>query len=128
MSIWCSTVAVGFDRCMTWPKRPTGGTVRKYADGWSNHYPDSEVEGPAVIDLATIPAWCVPGHEEDFSYRKVGPWLRMGVFGEGVNHWTKKTEYADATVVLNESAVRALRDHLDEWLTQPKARPRRSAA
>lgn len=35
---------------------------------------------------------------------------------------------ADATVVLNPAAARALRDELDGWLAQPKARARRERA
>lgn len=132
MSIWCSSHVVGFDQRAGWAKRPTGGTVRAYAEGWSNHYPTNDVEGPAAIDLATVPVWCVPGHHDETpgSERRCGPWLRMTVTAEGTDHWNggPTPYYSTTTVVLNERAARALRDHLDEWLSRPKARPRKGAA
>jgi len=130
VSIWCSTHTVGFDRFAEWAKRPTGGAVRAYAEGWSNHYPTADVEGPAAIDLATIPTWCVPGHRaaNPDAERRCGPWLRLTVAADGTDHRKGEPYYSTTTVVLNENAARALRDHLDEWLARPKARPRRERA
>lgn len=124
-----SCATIGFDRWINWAKRPTGGTVRAYSKGWLNHYPTNDVEGPAAIELATIPSWCVPGHYEEHTAaaeRRCGPWLRMTVAAEGDDYWKKPAEpyYSSTTVVLNERAAKALRDHLDEWLARPKARPK----
>lgn len=129
MSIWNSAHVVGFERWNGWAKRPLGGTVRAYAEGWSNHYPTNDVEGPAAIELATIPVWCVPGHHDEDDDR-LGPWLRVTVTAEGTDHWKDGPTpyYSTTTVVLNERAASALRDHLDHWLARPKARPRKGTA
>jgi hypothetical protein len=142
MSIWCSWEHIGTDP-RDWreadgtpvPKTAARGDVLSYAQGWSNHYPDhtGEAERPAVLALAHIAPWCVPGNrEEEVDHDAVGPWLRLEVAApETLNFWAKDDhgnpspaiEEEGATVVLDEEAVRSLRDDLTRWLDSPKARP-----
>lgn len=129
MSIWCSWEDIGFEDWPDAPKRPNGGQVRSYATGWSNHYPtkDDTVERKASVHLASMPVWCVPGHEEKYDER-YGPWLRLGL--ESWEHDYSKPESVkgrqDATVVMDEKAVRALVEQLQRWLDHPKAKPKKS--
>lgn len=134
MSIWCSNETIGWEED-GWedvdgkPIEPTrnGGEVRSYANGWSNHYPTSDdtVEQRAHIDLATIPVWCVPGHDDESDYERVGEWLRLSV--STVEHnWSdpsniKKTTPVQVDVVMDEAATRLLVEQLSEWLARPKA-------
>lgn len=145
MSIWCSWEHIGTHPTDGKWKTPEGepvppegavrGNVLSYADGFSNHYPDltGENERPACIELAHIAPWCTPGHSEpDVDYDAVGGWLRLEVAcPEVVNYWEKDDDGdptikpEGATVVLDEEAVRALRDDLTAWLECAKvsARP-----
>ena len=121
MSIWCSLPSIGFDENTDDPQ-PLGGQVRSYASGWSNHYPttDNTVEREAFINLATIPAWCAGGADDDFDSR--GPWIRLGVVAPEHNY-LKPAEIIgedQATVVLDEGAVRQLVGQLNDWLARPK--------
>ncbi len=127
MSIWSPFAEIGFPWIWRESKRPVRGTVRGYAEGWSNHFPTADVEGPGCIMLASIPVWCVPGHHDDEDDR-VGEWVRIHVHATGHDHWQHEDYVADATVVLNPAAARALRDELDGWLARPKARARRERA
>jgi hypothetical protein len=129
MSIWCSHEPIGFDDFppRRW-KRPRGGQVRSYATGWSNHYPttDDTVEQRAMIDLASIAPWCVPGHEQhDGRDLATGPWIRLSVHSRRHAHFDPATaigpEHAD--VVMDEPAVRELVRQLTEWLDRPKVKP-----
>jgi hypothetical protein len=140
VSIWCSWEHIGTDP-RRWtdekgrpnPKVAERGHVLSYAVGWSNHYPDhtGEAERPAVLALAHIAPWCVPGNrEEEVDHDAVGPWLRLEVAApETLDFWTKGDDgrpsvvEEGATVVLSEEAVRSLRDDLTRWLDAPKARP-----
>jgi hypothetical protein len=139
VSIWCSWEHIGTDP-RDWqtakgkpvPKKAERGTVLSYANGWSNHYPDltGEAERPAVIALAHMPKWCVPGHDETGDYDINGPWLRLEVVApETLNFWEKgddggpTVEEDGASVVLDEEAARSLRDDLTRWLDRPKAYP-----
>lgn len=132
MSIWSSWTEVGYD--LLWSKRPkkVRGQVRAYRNGFSNHYPDS-TDGPATVGIASIPTWCVPGRDEE-DYDKAGPWLRLSVDSPyAMTWWTRDgdqptPEPVHACVVMDEAAVRALRDDLEAWLAMPKVRPRRKAA
>lgn len=115
MSIWSSRADIGYDE---WPgeepKPP--GDVRSYAVGWSNHYPTPDVEKPAFIGTASIPPWCVPGHQDEAADEDMatGPWLRVHVV-------TWNDEYdrpmiADgATVILDVDAARSLAAELLSW-------------
>lgn len=122
MSIWCSLPTIGFDDADE-PEAPVG-QVRSYANGWSNHYPScgGTVEREAALDLAYIPSWCAGGHEDDES---VGPWLRLGL-RSSVHNFEAPAEVlgsAQADVVLDEDAVRALVGELTAWLERPKVAP-----
>jgi hypothetical protein len=141
VSIWCSYEHIGTDP-NDWvdmndqpiPKIAERGTVLSWASGFSNHYPDltGDYERPAVIALASIPEWCVPGHKEsDETYETIGPWLRLEVAApESLNFWAKTDDgkpaviSEGATVVLDEEAVRSLHADLTRWLERPKAQPR----
>jgi hypothetical protein len=126
MSIWCSLPAIGFAAELDEPV----GQVRSYASGWSNHYPttDGAVEREAALDLAYIPAWCAGGADDDFEV--VGPWFRLGLYSHTHNYSSPADVVgpADATVVLDEDAVRALIGELTVWLNRPKVSPGRSEA
>jgi hypothetical protein len=125
MSIWCSRVVVGFDEGAEGPQ-PFGGQVRSYATGWSNHYPSvgGEVEQEAMIDTAHLAADCVPGHD-DIDWPNVGPWFRLGVITPR-HDWHNPTKIIgvdEATVVMDEAAVRALVAEPQDWLALPKVHP-----
>ena len=153
MSIWCSWPHIGTDPTVMYEvgdglyeleigggnkgrkpveQRPERGNVISYAEGFSNHYPDltGSHERPAALALATIPEWCVPGHDNSGVYDVVGPWLRVEVAApEVLNFWEKDdggnpiVEAEGATVLLDIEAATALRDDLTKWLRQPKAMP-----
>jgi hypothetical protein len=125
MSIWASQPVIGHDDDEVEPR----GDVRSYIVGWSNHYPD-HMERPSAIDLAHIPAWCVPGHGDhtgqDGDDVVVGPWLRLSI--DTVDHHIfggKVVVGRDVhvSVVLDEAAVNALIDDLIEWRDTPKVHP-----
>ena len=165
MSIWCSWEHIGTDPTVMYEVRPgmyevdlgdgeqargrepvpqvaERGVVLSYAEGWSNHYPDltGEAERPAVIALADVAPWCVPGHgyERDayvcetcrvpHDHDEPGPWVRLEVEApEALNFWgaggVGKVERQGATVVMDEQAARSLRDDLTAWLDRDKVRP-----
>lgn len=127
MSIWCSLPSIGHDN---WHDGIRGGEVRSYANGWSNHYPttDGDVEQPACVDLATIPAWCVPGNEDRDGGGELGPWLRLSAYGhEHDPHApTIIVSRSSTSVVMSEPAVRQLVADLTEWLETPKVHPKGS--
>lgn len=157
MSIWCSWPHIGTSPTVMYDagdgiaevdlgdgdtargrepivQRPEGGNVLSYAEGFSNHYPDlaGTHERPAALALASIPEWCVPGN--DGGIYALGPWLRLEVAApESLNFWAETpdgkpaVEEKGATVVLDEAAVRTLRDQLTEWLEKPKAQPKEDA-
>jgi hypothetical protein len=116
-----------------WPAE-FDGSVRTYADGWSNHYPTDDVELPAAVSLAEIPPWCVPGHREAFEQREAddaeypetpGPWLRMSLLTQSRRRNDDRPTIPDgSTVVMNPAAARALGTALLAWAdgghTQPK--------
>lgn len=124
MSIWVSLPIIGHPGPMD-AFEERRGDVRSYATGWSNHYPDHTVEHDSRIDLALIPVWCVPGHRESTSTTLVGPWLRLGVDTRthDFHDPTGPTSPVYVSVVMDEEAVRALRDDLTDWLHRPKAHP-----
>lgn len=121
MSIWASWESIG-----TWlTDKRQRGDVRSYALGWSNHYPNRRVERPASVGIAHIPSWCVPGHDDEGD-DAVGPWLRLGLTSwlhDWHNPRARPTERASLDVVLDEEAVRSLRDDLTDWLDRPKVHP-----
>lgn len=119
MSIWSSTFSIGEGYIYDEPTDP--GRVVTYVDGWSNKYPE-ETDAACEIDLAQIPAWCVPGHfdyEESRGatgdYAHIGPWLRLGV--------SRPHDDNAPMVVLDERAVESLRDRLTQWLDHEKVYP-----
>ncbi|MGC0251527.1 hypothetical protein [Pseudactinotalea sp. Z1748] len=137
MSIWATLCHIGTDYLDERPQ-PERGHVLTYAEGWSNHYPNltGEAELPAMIGLAEMPGWCVPGHwltaedPSDGAYDHKGPWVRLDLHAEcALNFWGDGTarpsvEKVNASIVLDEEAARSLRDDLDAWLSEPKAYPK----
>lgn len=97
MSIWASRIPIG------WAEN---GKVKVCTD--FDRYPDYD-GGLSEVEVASIPAWCVPGHEDEYDSEAVGPWLRLATGSE--------------SVVLDERAVRTLRRQLGEWLGLDKVRP-----
>ena len=145
MSIWGSQEPVGYaDEFVEDDEpNPRGGQVRSYIVGWSNHYPD-DTEVESSVELAHMMAWVVPGHPDHSGVVDgnpvFGPWLRLGL--DTVDHhvhaeWengpdgarlVKPTEVrigddVRTSVVLDEDAVRQLRDDLTAWLDTPKVHP-----
>jgi hypothetical protein len=78
------------------------GTVLAYTG--SHRFPTAD-DPPATVDLASIPAWCVPGCTND-TLSDVGEYLRLSADG--------------ADVILTETAVLKLYHQLGEWLMTPK--------
>ena len=140
MSIWITRKELGWED-EGWhtmdgeeiPPEKVGGEVRTYASGFSNHYPttDDKVETRACIDTSSIPSFCVPGHrdetEDEASFYKYGPWLRVGMHTSRFEY-DGETEYkvepVSASVVMDEEAVRTLRDELNAWLETDKVYPK----
>jgi hypothetical protein len=106
---------------------PERGEVRSYATGFSNHYPttDGEYEQPANVGISGMPAWCVPGHSDEYT-DDLGPWVRLDVqtcehdFAAG---GTPTGRYDVASVVMDEAAARALAADLIAWADRPKVQP-----
>jgi len=125
VSIWAShNDEVGRTTTETgWPEE-FDGSVRTYADGWSNHYPTDDVEKPAAVSLAGIPPWCVPGHRADEHLEHPGPWLRMSLLTQSRRRDGGPVIPDGATVVINPAAARALAAALTAWAdgghTMPK--------
>ena len=138
MSIWCSWPQIGHDWFGDEPMR--GGEVRTYAEGFSNHYPDTtgSHELPASIDLAHAAPWCVTGHNQngenyacagcgEHHAEEVGAWLRLGISAKDSLSWwgEEKPSHSGpvhADVVLDEAAVLRLSHDLGEWLMARKVR------
>lgn len=60
-----------------------------------------------TVEIASIPAWCVPGHADAEDSTDVGEYLRLTV-----------TE--DRDVILTDAAVLKLYHQLGDWLVTPK--------
>lgn len=99
MSIFSSYPAVGH----TDDGKPDG-TVLMYAG--SHRFPTPTDDDDWLVDLAVIPAWCVPGHADAEESSDVGEYVRLSIGNE------------DA--ILTEASARKLRDQLDHWLSIPK--------
>lgn len=69
----------------------------------------------AWVSTADIPAWCVPGHEAPDGGIGVGEWLRLGI---------DSVQLGESTVLLDETAARALAHDLLAWADLPKVAPR----
>jgi hypothetical protein len=143
MSIWGSGDIAGVDE-----NNKHDGSVVSYIDGWSNHYPgdfpplgievrqrspanDLTEETPASIGTGWLPPWCVPGHEQQAEIdgldvdTHLGPWLRLDITMRTVSIWggVEIGNQDVHSVCLNEKAVTALRDNLNEWLAREKLHP-----
>lgn len=128
MSIWVPIAGVGVTDY--WGDDPDG-TVLTYADGWSNHYPDGEVERPAAIGLSAIPPWCVPGQDievPETEHTKPGPWLRLHLLtrpsGPRATGDEQRRIADGATVLLTPDAARALAAQLTRWADLDHTKPK----
>ena len=131
MSIYGSTFSVG-EVSPVWDDDNSPGVVLWRGIGGRNDWPiDGEHYHRLSISGATIPAWCVPGHQghEDprnpccDGYATPGPWYRLGIYDEPPFDGPQSVE-----ALLDEDAVRSLRDALTDWLDKPKARPTEETA
>ena len=112
------------------------GKVRTYPDGFSNAYPERSdvIFNPAAICFTSICSWCVPGHQGGADFETTGPWLRLEVDApESPDYWSgggekPSTEDLHVMVLLDEQAVRSMRDQLTRWLDSPKVYPIEDAA
>jgi hypothetical protein len=150
MSIWCSDTTTGFDdgaesQASGMSDIPVGGQVRSYADGFSNHHPNTAGthEHPACVGLDSIAPWCVPGHDQTrdldwrcsacatvHDYPECGPWVRLDLYSPGALTWWTLDDLPNpqpapihASVVLDEHAARALAANLLAWADRPKVYP-----
>lgn len=128
MSIWVPVADIGATD--DWGDEPDG-TVLTYADGWSNHYPDGEVERPATISLSTISPWCVPGNHDDYDAEEQdepGPWLRLSPItrrsGPRAIGNEPPTIPDGSTVLLTPDAARKLAAELIRWAALDHTMPK----
>lgn len=105
MSIWASFRDIGEE------DMESTGVVLNCVEG--NWYPEPNwAEG--AVDLAHIPRWCVPGHEEEHDdYKVLGPWMRLGVF-DGRDY---------VSVVMDRQAVLELLVGITDWHIAKKVYP-----
>ncbi len=111
MSIYSSWEPVGGDY-----DQPDGH-VQTYRA--SHIYPTTD--NPARIGLASIPRWCIPGRDFEEDEPGIAPWLRLSV-ADNLAH--NAVFGNDVDVLLDETAVRQLRDQLTDWLEEPKLHPK----
>lgn len=97
MSIYSSYPTIGAD-----DDDEHDGTVLAYVG--SNAFPAKE-HGTSTVDLANIPAWCVPGHDDEDT-NDVAGYLRLSI--------------DDTDVILTTQAVSDLHKQLGRWLKTPK--------
>ena len=107
MSIWATTATIGLN-----DNYEHDGSV--LAAPPSHVYPDPAGSLPAMVDLAEIPEWCVPGHRDNDLGERVGAWLRLTA---------SSPAGTIATGVLNVQAATDLRDALTEWLELDHVHP-----
>jgi hypothetical protein len=119
MSIYCSRETVGVDYWHPKTKPGKPHRVGRVVAHPQNRLAlvDSENWPEGSIDTAHIPAWCVPGHQEDTGeFEHISEWMRL-TFDVGGMH---------GNVLLDEKAVRALAADLTEWLAVPKFKNKRT--
>jgi hypothetical protein len=83
------------------------GTVLFYRG--SNQFPNPQ-DITASVDLALIPAWCTPGHEDAEDSNDVAAYLRLSTGTEDT--------------ILTEAGALRLYHQLGEWLMTPKRKAR----
>jgi len=98
MSIYSSWPLIGADE-----NEEADGTVLTYRSSAKFPAPD---DLHTDIEIASIPAWCVPGHADAEDSTDLAEYLRLRV--------------EDADVVLSEAAVLKLYHQLGNWLMTPK--------
>lgn len=80
------------------------GTVLWYLNSARFPFP---ADPGMTVELASIPAWCVPGHAAAEDSTDVGEYLRL-------------TVAEDRDVILTEAAAAELHTQLGQWLETPK--------
>lgn len=117
MSIYAHWCAIGEDEDFE-----PNGEVLSYTR--SSRFPDPALDKVGAVNLSEIPPWCDPSvPEEDAEAYPPAEWLRLYVCT-----WNEKYERPmtsdEATVLLNESAVRTMVEQLSMWLDQRKTNDR----
>lgn len=107
MSIYCSRTTIGCEGPddLPPPVAYLGSHVRIAPDAWRY----------GTVDTAHIPPWCAHGvdlEEWDGDDGPPAPYMRLSVTGWD-RHEQRET---NATVLLDEDQVRALRDDFTHWL------------
>ena len=116
MSKWATTTAVGW-------QDPRWSSVERYgvlSYVHSGHYPSDE-DRPGMVDMATMPPWCVPGLSEDDMPDDVSaPWLRIATAT-----WDdeRREPVWNRAVVLSPDAARALAGILLAWADAAHVEP-----
>jgi len=78
----------------------------------SSVYPSARAETRALVSLAYVPAWKVPGgHSRDIETTTTGAWLRMTVSVRGER---------EKIVILDRAGAAALGKTLSDWAETPK--------
>lgn len=117
MSIYSSTFEVGTADEYDGDHEDFGvntGNVLVRCTGGCNHYPTpGETCERGSINGALIPGYCVRGHD-DGDWLPVGGWYRL--MFDAPN--------AQAQMLLDEDAVRALHADLTQWLGYAKVAPK----
>lgn len=118
VSIYCSRLSLSHDSHDETPVRQRPAVYR------GSHLYPLLTTGHAWLDTASIPHWCIPGHdgegpgyecsaagcdaEADGDASDVAPYLRLGI-GDASGHHT---------IALPRDGARALRDELTDWLAR----------
>lgn len=118
MSIYCSRLSLSHDSHDETPARQRPAIYR------GSHLYPLLADGRAYIDTASIPHWCIPGHdgegpgaectapgcdaEPDGDASGIAPYLRLDVGDESGHH----------TIVIPVDAARELRDELIDWIAR----------
>lgn len=110
MSIWCSWDNIGYD-----DDRTEDRSVLGYRAGYSNYFPECDpgLDLPGFVGIDHAPAWCVPGHSDEYDTDDVAEWLRLSVA-----EWSaaEQEPMITGSVYMHRSAVEKLRDQLNSWL------------
>ena len=108
MSIYCSRVTLGLDYWAGKKPRRNGRVVTYPNNRLALVDADNWPQGN--VDTASIPAWCVPGHEEEYDGEAISEWMRLSVSSAG----------SHLSVLIDQKAARLLVKDLRSWLKYPK--------
>lgn len=110
MSIYAHMCSIGEDDF------EPNGEVLSYTH--TSRFPSRELDKPGTVDFSTIPPWCDPSvPEEDAEDYPNAEWLRMYICTWNEEYKRPMTSN-EATVLLNETAVREMVAELQGWLNR----------